>query len=315
MNLQKVVVIGAGNVGSATAFRLMNSGLFNKIAIIDANQEKAEGEALDIAHGSVLATKPVKVYAGSYEKDVKDAGFVVITAGAAQKPGETRLDLVKKNTSIFKSIVPAIMETGFSGYIVVVANPVDILTYVTYKLSGLPKERIIGSGTVLDSSRFIYLLSQELKVNAASISADILGEHGDSSFPAWSRVTVHGTPVDEFAKARGIDLTDELKENIYQQVRDSAYEIINKKGTTNYGIAMTTTRIVEGIYTNSNKVMPVSSVMDGEYGLEGLAISMPALISREGVVSLELSYTAEELSKLRASAETMKSILDELDLD
>ncbi len=315
MNLQKVVVIGAGNVGSATAFRLMNSGLFNKIAIIDANQEKAEGEALDIAHGSVLATKPVKVYAGSYEKDVKEAGFVVITAGAAQKPGETRLDLVKKNTNIFKSIVPAIMETGFSGYIVVVANPVDILTYVTYKLSGLPKERIIGSGTVLDSSRFIYLLSQELKVNAASISADILGEHGDSSFPAWSRVTVHGTPVDEFAKARGIDLTDELKENIYQQVRDSAYEIINKKGTTNYGIAMTTTRIVEAIYTNSNKVMPVSSVMDGEYGLEGLAISMPALISREGVVSLELSYTAEELSKLRASAETMKTVLDELDLD
>lgn len=315
MNLQKVVVIGAGNVGSATAFRLMNSGLFNKIAIIDANQEKAEGEALDIAHGSVLATKPVKVYAGSYEKDVKEAGFVVITAGAAQKPGETRLDLVKKNTNIFKSIVPAIMETGFSGYIVVVANPVDILTYVTYKLSGLPKERIIGSGTVLDSSRFIYLLSQELKVNAASISADILGEHGDSSFPAWSRVTVHGTPVDEFAKARGIDLTDELKENIYQQVRDSAYEIINKKGTTNYGIAMTTTRIVEAIYTNSNKVMPVSSIMDGEYGLEGLAISMPALISREGVVSLELSYTAEELSKLRASAETMKTVLDELDLD
>ena len=159
------------------------------------------------------------------------------------------------------------------------------------------------------------MLSQELKVNAASISADILGEHGDSSFPAWSRVTVHGTPVDEFAKARGIDLTDELKENIYQQVRDSAYEIINKKGTTNYGIAMTTTRIVEAIYTNSNKVMPVSSVMDGEYGLEGLAISMPALISREGVVSLELSYTAEELSKLRASAETMKTVLDELDLD
>lgn len=243
INSRKVAVIGTGFVGSSSAFALMESGLFTEMVLIDADKNRAEGEALDIAHGLPFA-RPMKITAGDYD-DIVDAAIIVVTAGAGQKPGETRLDLVKKNVAIFQSIIPEIAQRKCEGILLIVANPVDILTQVAVKLSGFPENRVFGSGTTLDSARLKYLLGEHLQVDARSVHAWIIGEHGDSEIVAWSSANVSGVPISEFCEMRGYTEHDEHMEEIAQGVKNSAYKIIEKKKATYYGVAMAVRRICE----------------------------------------------------------------------
>ena len=310
-NQRKAVIIGVGFVGSSTAFALMLKGVFQELILIDANAEKAQGEAMDISHGLPYA-HPASIRAGTYA-DCADAGIVIITAGAAQKPGETRLDLIKKNASIMRSIVGEIKKTGFDGILLIVANPVDVLTHVAFVESGLPKNRVIGSGTVLDTARFKYLLSTALQVDARNVHGVIVGEHGDSELPVWSITNIAGMPVSEFCAVRGIENREEMFNDIYKEVRDSAYEIIQRKQATYYGIAAAVTRICEVIVKNEHTMLPVSTELEGEYGLEGLCLSVPSVLGSDGVETvLELSLTYEEKKKFNASAKTLKGIIADL---
>ena len=227
VNLRKVAMIGCGFVGSASAFALMQSGLFSEMVLLDADQNKAEGEALDISHGLPFA-KPMQIYAGGYD-DITDAAIIIVSAGASQKPGETRLDLVKKNVGIFSMIMPEIAKREVKGILLIVANPVDILTFVAQKQSGLPESRVFGSGTVLDTARLKYLLGEHLRVDSRSVHAYIIGEHGDSEMAAWSCANVSGLPLDSFCEMRGHHNHDEAMHQIADQVKNSAYEIIEKK--------------------------------------------------------------------------------------
>ena len=308
VNDRKVAIIGCGFVGSSSAFALMQSGLFSEMVLIDADVNRAEGEALDISHGLPFA-KPMKIYAGSYE-DIADAAIVIVTAGAGQKPGETRLDLVKKNVEIFKSIIPEIAKQDFNGILLIVANPVDILTYVAAKLSKLPQGRVFGSGTVLDSARLKYLLGEHLDVDNRSVHAFIIGEHGDSEMAAWSSANVSGIPLNDFCEMRGYFKHEESMKKILEEVKNSAYEIIEKKHATYYGIAMSVRRICEAIIRDEKSILPVSSIQKGEYGIENVALSIPAIVGREGVekvVPIKLSDT--EKKELIKSAETLKNVL------
>ena len=241
VNSRKVAVVGCGFVGSASAFALMQSGLFTEIVLIDADRNKAEGEALDISHGLPFA-RPMQIHAGTYD-DIVDAAIIVVTAGAGQKPGETRLDLVKKNVGIFKSIIPEIAKRDCGGILLVVANPVDILTYAAAKLSGFPENRVFGSGTVLDTARLKYLLGQHLGVDSRSVHAFVIGEHGDSEMVAWSSANVSGVPLHDFCEMRGHFHHEEAMERIAADVKNSAYVIIEKKRATYYGVAMSVRRI------------------------------------------------------------------------
>lgn len=308
VNDRKVAIIGCGFVGSSSAFALMQSGLFSEMVLIDADVNRAEGEALDISHGLPFA-KPMKIYAGNYE-DIADAAIVIVTAGAGQKPGETRLDLVKKNVEIFKSIIPEIAKQDFNGILLIVANPVDILTYVAAKLSKLPQGRVFGSGTVLDSARLKYLLGEHLDVDNRSVHAFIIGEHGDSEMAAWSSANVSGIPLNDFCEMRGYFKHEESMKKILEEVKNSAYEIIEKKHATYYGIAMSVRRICEAIIRDEKSILPVSSIQKGEYGIENVALSIPAIVGREGVekvVPIKLSDTEKE--ELIKSANTLKNVL------
>lgn len=248
----------------------------------------------------------MKIYAGDYD-DISDCALIIITAGANQKPGETRLDLVHKNVAIFKSIIPEITKRNFEGNLLIVANPVDILTYAALKISGYPKERVFGSGTVLDSARFRYLLSEHLDVDSRSVHAFIIGEHGDSELAVWSSANVAGIDIHDFCELRGHYEHDAAMERIYKEVRDSAYEIIERKGATYYGVAMAVGRIAESIIRDENSVLPVSSLMEGEYGLEDLCISVPTLVSQKGAEQvLEIPLDEKEHEKLRQSAAELK---------
>lgn len=277
MNPRKVAVVGCGFVGSASAFALMQSGLFSEMVLIDANFEKAEGEAFDISHG-VPFTRPIKIYAGDYD-DLADAAIVVITAGAAQKPGETRLDLVHKNINIFKSIIPEIVKRDFQGILLIVANPVDILTYTALKLSGYAPNRVIGSGTVLDTARLKERLGEHLEVDSRSVHAFIVGEHGDSEIAAWSSANVSGIPLHDFCEMRGHHDHEGATSEIAEKVKNSAYEIIQRKGATYYGIAMSVKRICEAIIRDERSILPISTMMDGEYGIKALHKSAETLKS------------------------------------
>ncbi len=307
---RKVAVIGCGFVGSASAFALMQSGLFSEMVLIDADQAKAEGEALDISHGVPFA-KPVKIYAGTYD-DVKDASIIVLTAGANQKPGETRLDLVKKNISIFKAILPQIKQSGFHGILLVVANPVDILTTVAIKCSGLPENHVLGSGTVLDTARLKFELGNHLNVDPRSVHAFIIGEHGDSEIAAWSSANVSGIELNRFCEMRGHFHHEEAMERIANDVKNSAYEIIEKKKATYYGIAMSVKRICEAIMRDEKSILPISSMMHGDYQIEGISLSMPAIVGIDGVEThVPIKLNEDEAEKLRKSAQTLKDILDQ----
>ena len=313
VNFRKVGIVGCGFVGSASAFALMQSGLFSEMVLIDVDRDRAEGEALDIAHRMPLAS-PANIYAGDYA-DIADAGIVIITAGANQKPGETRLDLVSKNVSIFKSIVPQITHSGFDGILLVVSNPVDILTYVALKLSGLPANRVIGSGTVLDTARFKYVLGEHLGVDPRNVHARIVGEHGDSEIAIWSLANVSGIPIDVFSRLRGREHSAETMAKIENDVKNSAYEIIEKKHATYYGIAMSVKRICEAIVRDEKPILPVSNLMEGEYGISDISLSMPAVVGAEGIeYKVPAPFSDDEQARLRASAEVLKSVIEKLDL-
>lgn len=314
VNLRKVAVIGCGFVGSASAFALMQSGLFSEMVMIDVNHNKAEGEALDISHGLPLA-RPMKIYGGSYD-DIVDAAIIVITAGANQKPGETRLDLVRKNTEIFKTIIPEIAERDCQGILLVVSNPVDVLTYVTLKLGGFPKDRVIGSGTVLDTSRLKYLLGEHLGVDSRSVHAFIIGEHGDSEIAAFSSANVSGIPVHEFCELRGFYQHQKAMEDIALKVKNCAYEIIEKKQATYYGIAMAVKRICEVILRDEKSIMPVSVMMEGAYGIRDIVLSMPAVVGKDGVeTQVPIALSDEELRRLQESSEVLHEVIAGLDLE
>ena len=314
VNDRKVAVVGCGFVGSSSAFALMQSGLFSEMVLIDVDRARAEGEALDIAHG-VSFGNPMKIYAGDYS-DVSDAAVIVVTAGAAQKPGETRLDLVNKNISIFGSIIPQIRESGFNGILLIVSNPVDVLTYAAIKMSGLPESRVIGSGTVLDSARLKDALGNHLGVDPRNVHAYIIGEHGDSELAVWSSANVSGVPLHDFCEMRGHFDHEAAQERIADEVKNAAYEIISKKHATYYGIAMSVKRLCTAIMRDEKHILPVSSLMVGEYGLEDIAISMPTIVGRNGIeCRVPVSLDESELAELHRSAAALKEVIAQVDFD
>ena len=313
VNIRKCAIIGCGFVGSSSAFSLIQSGLFSELVLIDANTAKAEGEAMDLSHGLPFA-RPMEIYAGSYD-DLTDCGLIIITAGANQKPNETRMDLVNKNVGIFKSILPEIKKRNCEGILLIVSNPVDILTYAALKISGFPPNRVIGSGTVLDTSRLKYLLGQHLGVDSRSIHAFIIGEHGDSELAVWSSANVSGIDLNHYCELCGHYNHLESMNRLYEGVRDSAYEIIEKKGATYYGIAMAIRRISECIVRNEHSILPISSLIEGHYGIDGLCMGVPTVVGSHGVEKmLDIPLSPEEQQKLLASAETLKGVISTLDL-
>lgn len=310
VNDRKVAIIGLGFVGSASAFALMQSGLFSEMVLVNRDKSKAEGEALDISHGLPFA-KPMKIYAGTYD-DIKDAAVIVVTSGAGQQPGETRLDLVKKNVAVYRTIIPEIAMRNCEGILLIVSNPVDILTSVAVKLSGFPENRVFGSGTVLDTARLKTLLGEHLDVDSRSVHAFIIGEHGDSEIPAWSSANVSGVPLHSFCEMRGHFEHEKAMREIAEGVKNSAYEIIEKKKATYYGIAMSVKRICEAIVRDEKSILPVSSIQHGQYGIDGVALSMPAVVGKNGIETLvPIELDENEQAALRHSAETLKHVLAE----
>lgn len=313
INDRKVAIIGCGFVGSTTAFCLMQSGLFSEMVLIDVDKNRAEGEALDIAHGMPYY-KPMNIYAGDY-KDIADANIVIITAGANQKPGETRLDLVQKNTAIFKSIIPQITQAGFHGTLLVISNPVDVLTYVALKLSGLPAHKVIGSGTVLDSARLKCVIGQRLEVDPRNVHARIVGEHGDSEFVLWSLANVSGVPLNQYCELCGHFDHEKAMAEVADSVKNSAYEIIEKKHATYYGIACAAKRICEAIIRDEKPILPISCYLDGEYDIDDVVLSTPAIVGKNGLKRLvQVPISADEQAKLTASADALKAVIAQLDL-
>ena len=312
-NLRKCAVIGVGFVGATSAFTLATSGLFSEIVLLDANQKKAEGEAADISHG-IAFTQPCAVRAGGYA-DLAECGLIVIAAGANQKPGETRTELLGRNKVILQSILEQVMAVNRDAILLIVSNPVDILTYAALKLSGFPENRVIGSGTVLDTARLKYALGEHLGVDNRSVHSFIIGEHGDSEIAAWSSTNVSGIPLNTFCEMRGHFDHDHAMDRIAEDVKNSAYDIISKKQATYYGIAMSVKRICECIIRNERSILPVSSMMHGEYGIDGISLSMPAIVGLTGIEThVPIALNAEEAEKLRASAETLKKIAATLEL-
>ena len=308
---RKVAIVGCGFVGASTAYSLMRSGLFSEIVLIDRNMAKAEGEALDISHGLPFS-KPAKVYAGEY-KDLADAEIVIVTAGAGQKPGETRLDLVKKNVAIFKQIIPQISQYNKDCILLIISNPVDILTLAAAKIGGFKPNMVFGSGTVLDTARLKFLLGEHLGVDPRSVHAFIIGEHGDSEIAVWSSANVSGIPLHRFCEMRGFFDHETATKQIADNVKNSAYEIIEKKGATYYGIATTVTRICEAIVRDEKSILPVSSIIDGAYGVDNVAISLPAIVGKDGIEAIApINLSEDEALRLKESADLLKKIAGEV---
>jgi len=310
----KIVVIGAGFVGSTIAYAVMNAGFVSEIVLIDINKEKAEGEAMDLNHGASFV-KPVLVKSGDYS-ECSDARVIIITAGLNQKPGETRLDLVKKNADIFKKIVPDIKDNTNESIILVVSNPVDILTYLTLKLSGFPRKQVIGSGTVLDTSRFRYLLSRKCMINPKNIHAYIIGEHGDHEVAAWSLTNIVGIPFEKYCKYCGESCSENVKKEIFEKVRISAYEVIKRKEATYYAIGLAVTRILESIFRNEHTILTVSSALKGEYGLYRTALSLPTMVGIRGIEKiLALELAPDEKNSLVDSGGLLARVIEELNIE
>ncbi|SDB88103.1 L-lactate dehydrogenase [Williamwhitmania taraxaci] len=305
----KIAIVGAGNVGSTFAFSLMISGLAREIVLIDKNESLAKGECMDLNHGLSFA-QPTKIYAAGFES-CKDADIVVITAGANQKPGQSRTDLVKANVAIFKELIPDITKYATNAILLVVTNPVDILTYVTLKISGFPSNRIIGSGTVLDTARLKYMLSEYYKVDASNIHAYIIGEHGDTELPVWSNATIGGMDIETFCSvcARKSNSKNELEE-IFDNVKNAAYQIIQAKGATNYSIALSLVKISQAIVRNENSILPVSTLITDFYGISDVCISIPAIVNITGVEQyLKLNLSDQEQKLFVKSAKALKDII------
>lgn len=303
---RKVSIIGAGFVGATTAYALMNSGVATEICIYDINMDKAMGEVMDLVHGTSFV-KPVNIYAGDIS-ETKDSDIVIITAGAAQKPGETRLDLIEKNYNIFKGFIPQIAAASPNAILLVVSNPCDVLAYITYKLSGFPKERVIASGTVLDTSRLKYVIGKYFNVNNNNVHANVLGEHGDSEVVSWSTATIAGDSLEKYCEKNNLEWDDSVKEVIAKDVVNAAYEIISRKGATYFAIGLATTRIVEAILRDENTILTVSALMEGQYGIEDVYLAVPTVVNSTGVVRIVAPEIKDEkeLKKLQESARVLK---------
>ena len=313
VNPRKAAVIGCGFVGASIAFRFLQQGLFSHLVLLDANQAKAEGEAMDLSDGLPYGAA-MEITAGGYD-DIADCSLVVITAGANQKPGETRLDLIGRNIAIMESIIKEITARDFGGILLIVSNPGDVLTYAAWKMSGYPRERVIGSGTVLDTGRLKQLLGEELRVDSRNIHAFIIGEHGDSELAVWSGANVSGLSLDDFGRLRAKELHAARRDRIYREIRDSAQEIIRRKGATYYGIAMAVARIAECVMKDERAILPVSVVLGGQYGLRDLALSIPSIVGRRGVEQiLDIPLADGEREALNASAAQLREVIEGLEL-
>lgn len=308
---QKCAIIGCGQVGASIAFTLVQSGLFSELVLIDINREKAEGEAMDLMHGVPFAS-PISVYAADYDA-LTGCGLIILTAGANQKPNETRLDLVHKNTAIFREMIPQITFYNQDAILLVVTNPVDVLTYVTLQESGFPESRVIGTGTVLDTARLKQLVGDHLGVDSRSVHAFIIGEHGDSELAVWSSANISGVDLDDFCALSGKPETQAALHRLYEEVRDSAYEVIKRKGATYYGIAMAVLRIVRAIVRDEHSVLPVSCYVQGHYGMDDLCVGVPAIIGEQGIENvLDIPLNGNEWRLLRDSADQLRAVLKDL---
>ena len=307
MKKGKVVLVGTGFVGMSMAYSMLNRGGINELVLIDIDKDKTIGEEMDLSHGLPFAPQKMVIKAGDYD-ECKDAQVVVITAGIAQKPGQTRLELAETNTKIMKSITKSIMASGFNGVIIVASNPVDLMTYVVSKVSGLPKNQVFGSGTVLDTARLRYLMSDYLKVSSKNIHAYIMGEHGDSSFVPWEHAYVGCKKIKDVMKDNNHPMED--LEKIHKDVINAAYEIINKKKATYYGIGMSLNRLVKAVLDDENSILTVSTYLkDGQYGQDDIYIGGPAIINSNGIRELvDLELNEEELAKLDNSCRIIKEM-------
>ena len=313
MKKGKVVLVGTGFVGMSMAYSMLNRGGVNELILIDIDKDKTIGEEMDLSHGLPFAPRKMVIKAGDYE-DCKDAQIVVITAGIAQKPGQTRLELAQTNTKIMKSITESIMASGFNGIIIVASNPVDLMTYVVAKVSGLPKNQVFGSGTVLDTARLRYLMADYLKISSKNIHAYIMGEHGDSSFVPWDHAYVGCKKIKDVMKDNNHPMN--VLDKIHHGVINAAYEIINKKRATYYGIGMALSRLVKAVLDNENSILTVSTYLqNGEYGQDDIYIGVPAVINSKGVRELlTLNLTQQEQEKLDNSCKLIKQMrIDSID--
>jgi L-lactate dehydrogenase len=311
--VKKVTIIGAGFVGSTAAYTLMMSGLISELVLIDINRDKAEGEVMDLNHGMQFVM-PVRIQTGDYSS-CAGSDIIMIAAGANQKPGETRIDLVHKNTAIFKSIIAEIKKYSDDCILLVVTNPVDILTYVTWKLSGFPAGRVIGSGTVLDTARFRFLLGQHAGIDPRNVHAYIIGEHGDTEVAAWSLTSVAGMSMDEYCDSCNQCEGHLSKYEIYDDVRNAAYKIIERKGATYFAVALAVKRIVEAIVRDENSILTVSSLLENKHGVSDVCLSLPSVVNRNGIARvLDLQLDDEEAMLFRKSADSVKNVIRELDI-
>lgn len=312
MGKRKVILVGTGFVGTSFAYSLLNQGGVNELILIDVNTEKAQGEALDLAHGVAYAPSRMEIKFGDYT-ECKDADIVVITAGINQKPGQTRLELVETNAKITKSVVEQVMENGFKGIFVVANNPVDIMTYVVQKVSGMPTSKVIGSGTMLDTARLRYLLGEKLHVSPKNTHAYVMGEHGDSSFVPWNHCYIGCKRLLDIARVQGT--TIEELEKIRDEVKNAAYEIIEKKKATYFGIGVALTRLVKALLSDEEAIFTVSTFLNGEYNEKGIYIGVPAIITGKGVREiLELPLLDVDQIKLSNSCNVLRDILNNLNL-
>jgi len=312
MDKRKVVLVGTGFVGMSFAYSLFNQGGANELVLIDVLKEKAQGEALDLAHGIAYAPSKMEVKYGEYE-ECKDADIVVITAGIAQKPGQTRLELVETNTKIVKSIVEQVMKSGFKGIFVVASNPVDIMTYVVQKVSNMPTSRVIGSGTMLDTARLRYLIGEKLKVDPKNTHTYVMGEHGDSSFVPWEHCYIGCKKLTDIVKSAHKSMKD--LEKIRDDVKNAAYEIIEKKKATYYGIGMALTRLVKAILNDEKTILTISTYLDGQYNEKDIYIGIPAIVTRKGVRELlELPLNEEDQEKLSNSCKILRETISKLEI-
>lgn len=307
MKKGRVVLVGTGFVGMSMAYAMLNRGGVNELILIDIDKDKTIGEEMDLSHGLPFAPQKMVIKAGDYD-ECKDAEVVVITAGIAQKPGQTRLELTETNTKIMKSITKSIMASGFNGVIVVASNPVDIMTYVVAKVSGLPKNKVVGSGTVLDTARLRYIMAEYLNVSSKNIHAYVMGEHGDSSFVPWNHAYVGCKKISDVMKDNNHPMDD--LEKIHKDVVNAAYEIINKKKATYYGIGVALSRLVKAILEDEHGILTVSAYLkDGEYGQDDIYIGVPAIICSDGIREVvNLDLTDEEQAKLDESCKIIKEM-------
>lgn len=311
LNNRKCAIIGVGDVGATTAFSLMQSGLFSELVLIDIDKKRAIGEAADLGHALPFLS-PMEIYAGDYP-DLADAALIIITAGAAQRSGETRLDLVRKNTEIFRTVIENICKYNQNAILLAVTNPVDILTEVARRVSGFPAERVIGSGTVLDTARLKFLLGQHLGVDARHVHAFIIGEHGDTELPVFSSANISGIDLDHFCNEDCPECRRSDLNRLFEQTRDAAYRIIDAKGSTYYAIAEAVRRIATAIFRDESAILPISVCVNGIYGLHGLSLSLPCILGRNGVRRvLEIPLSEEEMHLLQHSATRMKAVLCEI---